>query len=802
MDDLTRERETIAAFEELLEVPEAGRDAWLDQRTAGNPQLRARLDALREADQRATLRTGAAVETLDEEEPPERVGVYRIAERIGRGGMGAVYRGERDTGDFDHVVAVKIIKPGLLTEGLVERFRRERQTLASLLHPNIAQLYDGGETEDGSPFIVMEYVDGLPLLHWVEEHKADRAVRLRLFRDICAATAFAHRNLIVHRDLTPSNVLVTADGTVKLIDFGIARPPQEARAQPSDGETVSDGPSIRHLSLTPGFAAPERMVTSEVTTLADIYSLGRLLNALIPASQADAEFKAIVDRATAPEPKDRYPTVEALAADLEAWRNEMPVAAFGGGKRYRFAKFVRKHRVWVGAATAASLGLLIALGVTLAANVRAERARVEAETRFEQTRAIAKAMLFDAYDEVSRVNGATEARVILAQTGLDYLNALAAIENAPVDVRLEAGRGFIRLSQLIGGEGAAELGRVADGKELLARGEAILAQLHADYPDNPEVQNAIAELWLADVADTLYNDNDPAAARALSEQVVALLDADPTRDAQTARQYALALQAIGDSYGWEDQYPLARDTLMRADNFVSTLPEALAADEGVRNVHSAVLRLLGEAHHNVDEEPEARAAINRAIEINRSLARESDNAPSAVRKLAISLWYSAVVYRTEGEQENARADIEEAAQLARSLRDSDPASSGAARLYGVVGEVRAQILGDLGRYQESFAATEEVVDVFRHLVELSDGAVGQRRGLAVVLNTAGGNFYNGGAYGRACNAWREAKSILEALDAEGALAELDRNETLAETRNYYTKSCEGGPPRAGLGEEL
>lgn len=800
MDELALERAAIALFEEMLEAPEAERAAWIANRAADNPELRTRLEALRQADLRATLRTGAAVDVLDDEPAPERIGAYRIVERIGRGGMGAVYRGERDAGDFTHVTAIKVIKPGLLTPNLIERFRRERQTLASLRHPNIAQLYDGGQTADGSPYIIMEFVDGLPILQWAETHNADIAMRRRLFLDICAATAFAHRNLIVHRDLTPSNVLVTADGAVKLIDFGIARPPEQAPASAEPGSPSQHAPSIRELSLTPGFAAPERMVSAEVTTLGDIYSLGRLLTALIPQAGEDTELRAITARACAINPNDRYPTADALGADVEAWGQQRPVAAMNGGALYIGRKFVRRHRVGVGAAASLFVGLVLALGATLAANARAERAATEAEARFQQTRAIANAMLFDAYDEVSRVTGATRARVILAETGLDYLDALAADADAPLDVRLEAARGFMRLSSVIGGGGASELGRVADAGVLLTRGEAILEDLRRLYPEHAGVKAAFAELLTTRSGDALYNDHDPVRGRALAEQALALLGDDPERDIETARLYGVALQAIGDSYGWEDNYQEARNVHSRAEQFIANLPEAVREAQGVRNVRSANLRLLGEAHHKLGEEREARSALERAVAINRTLVSEDPDSPTLVRKLAASLWYSAVLHRSAERDAQAQAAIEESVALARRLKDRDPADAGALRLYGMVSEVYAQVLADRRLYRESFATTEDAVGVYRELVELADGSPGARRGLAMVLRTGGGNYYNGGAYGRACGAWREAKSILEGLEREGALSQTDRNNSLAEMTDFVRRSCDNGPPRRGVGD--
>lgn len=798
MDELSLERAAIALFEEMLEQPEAQREAWIAQRAGDNPELRTRLEALRQADLRATLRTGAAVDVLEEEPAPERIGAYRIVERIGRGGMGAVYRGERETGDFRHITAIKVIKPGLLTENLIERFRRERQTLASLRHPNIAQLYDGGETSDGSPYIIMEFVDGLPLLQWADQHNADRATRRRLFLDICAATAFAHRNLIVHRDLTPSNVLVTADGVVKLIDFGIARPPEALPAAAEPGSPSPHAPSIRELSLTPGFAAPERMVSADVTTLGDVYSLGRLLAALMAADAEQWELRAIIARACAVNPQDRYPTADALAADVEAWGQSRPVAAVNGGPPYLAGKFVRRHRVGVGAAASLFIGLVSALAVTLAANARAERAMAETEARFQQTRAIANAMLFEAYDEVSRVTGSTRARVILAQTGLDYLDALAADENAAVDVRLEAALGYMRLSAVIGGGGASELGRVADAEALLERGEAILNDLRIRYPDHAGVRAAVAEMLARRSGDALYNDHDPGRGRALAQEVLTLLADNPRQDAETARLYAVALQAIGDSYGWEDNYQEARTAHQNAERFIAELPDELREAQGVRNVRSANLRLLGEAHHKMGEEDAARAALARAVEINRTLVAEDPDSPTLIRKLTASLWYSAVLHRSNGRDALALAAIEEAVALARRLKDRDAADAGALRLYGMVSEVYAQVLADRRAYAQSFAMTEEVASVYRALVELADGSPGARRGLAMVLRTGGGNFYNGGAYGRACAAWRESKEIMETLQREGALSQTDLNNSLAEMRDYVARSC--SPPRRGLGD--
>lgn len=793
MDELYVEREAIALFEAMLQVDPAARADWIDAHSEGNPALRARLTAMRAADMRAQLRTGAATETLDEEPPPERIGAYRITGLIGRGGMGSVYRGERMTGDFAHVAAIKVIKPGLLSEQLVARFRSERQTLAQLSHPGIAQLYDGGETESGAPYIVMENVDGMPLLEWASAHAPTLAERLRLFREICAAVAFAHRNLVVHRDLTPSNVLVTRDGSAKLIDFGIAKPADT-------GAGGADTPSLASLSLTPGYAAPERMASAQVTTAADIYSLGRLLRKLIPEDQS-RELAAIVARATAPAPLDRYPTADALVGDVQAWANGFPVEAIGRGRRYAAAKFIGRHRLGVALATTALVLLVAALGATLLANARAETARGEAERRFEQTRAIAKTLLFETFDEVSRTPGSTRARAMLARTGLNYLDALAADPRAPADVKLETARGYVRLAQVTGGGQSSHYGLTRDSDALLAHAATIYTALEPGHAGEPEFRKAKAALLLEQAGSNLYTNNAIALARQQALAAQGLLRGIASADADAAATYALAVQAEGDSFGWDDDYAAALPIFQRAESFIAGLPAGLADGRRVLSVRSSNLRLLAEASHKLKREEAAVAAIERAVAINRLLNKRIPDDPVLVRKLVSSLWYRAVVLRTLGRDAAARASIEEAVTLARGAMNRDSTDAGATQLFSVVAEVHAQVLADLGQYAESNKVGEELTAVHRRNIRLSGGAAGTIRSMTTALATRGANYYNGGYYAEACTVWREGLANFAMLERSGKMTETDRRNGYPEMRSRVAKACDNGP-RAGLGPRL
>lgn len=463
------ERQALDLLETALDVPPGERAAYIAGKEGVDDSIRARALSLLSA-QRAgedAIRTGGAADYGGDALPPETIGAYAIGERLGRGGMGAVYLARRTAGDFEHLAAVKFIKPGLLSESLIERFRSERQVLANLLHPNIAQLYDGGETDDGAPYFVMEYVDGVALPRWVQERAPSADTKLSLFLEICDAVQFAHQNLVIHRDLTPSNVLVTQRGQAKLIDFGIAKPPTLDDGQ--DGQ----GASIGTLSLTPGFAAPERAHSSAANTLTDIYSLGRILETLAPRD-AGRELRAIIAKAAAADPRERYATVRALGDDVRRYQSGFAVQAYSQSNSYRLAKFLRRNIVPVAALSALFLALAGGLVATSIAYQQADAARADADARFEDLRALAKFQLFDLYDQMSRVAGNTQARGDLANEAQRYLSQLASRSDAAPDVQIDTINGYIRLGRIMGVPSRPSLGEPKTAAAHLRTAEALL----------------------------------------------------------------------------------------------------------------------------------------------------------------------------------------------------------------------------------------------------------------------------------------------------------------------------------------
>src|SRR5579883_617676 len=372
-----------ALFEAAVTIPSVERARWLDEHCGGDIELRRELERLLAADAIAEGVLEHASELLagnmtDAIEMPQRFGIWRVLGALGAGGMGSVWLAERDDGQFHQRAAIKQV--AFPTPGLLRRFREERQILARLEHPGIARLIDGGVDEKGCPWLAMEYVEGMPITQWVRVQHLNTRATVELILRICDAVQFAHRNLIVHSDIKPSNILV-ADGTPKLLDFGIAK----VLAQ-DDAERTRTMAQL----LTPDYAAPELLAGGAITTSVDVYALGVLTGATIkpPSAVIDdtlpdakarrravhGDLDRIVLTAMALEPARRYASVEALSADLCNWLAGRAINARGHGRWYRLGKFVVRHRAGTAAAMLIFAALLVA---TLYSTHQARIARMQ-----------------------------------------------------------------------------------------------------------------------------------------------------------------------------------------------------------------------------------------------------------------------------------------------------------------------------------------------------------------------------------------------------------------------------------------
>jgi serine/threonine protein kinase len=366
-----RLRQVRALFDAVMDQPTTERLAYLDQATQADTALRQEVRELLSADNDTQDRFVGM-----------RLGPYEIVRLIGRGGMGAVYEAVRADDSFRKRVAIKLVSGGMDSELTLGRFRRERQILATLAHRHIATLLDGGIAPDGRPFLVMEYIEGTPLTEWCDSHRLSIRDRVELFRQVCDAVQHSHTNLIVHGDIKPGNILVTADGTAKLLDFGIAK---LVGADAGDESMPLTRGGVR--PFTPEYASPEQIRGAPLTTASDVYSLGVVLFELCVGSrphgttseapapgrrQLVGDLDTIVLKTLSAEPERRYASVAALSDDLGRYLGGLPVEAQRDWAGYRLKKFVQRNRGVV----AISLLLLAALVIgTVTTLVQARRAR-------------------------------------------------------------------------------------------------------------------------------------------------------------------------------------------------------------------------------------------------------------------------------------------------------------------------------------------------------------------------------------------------------------------------------------------
>jgi len=364
-------REIDAVVTAAMELPESEQDAWVARECAGRPELQAEVQSLLRAHRSA----GVFLEPHTNE--GRRVGPYRLVEPVGVGGMGSVYLAEREDRQFQQRVAIKLMGAGLeMRPEAVRRFLEERQILAGLAHPNIARLLDGGYTEEGTPYIVMEYIDGTPVTEYCEQHRLDVRARLRLFLQLTEGVRYAHQRLVIHRDIKPANILVTRDGIPKLLDFGVARL--------EDQDAGRTHTMVR--ALTPDYASPEQIRGEAITTASDVYSMGVLLYELLAGCRpyrftsrqpheierviceqepekpgVSSDLDNIVLMALRKDPQRRYGSVEQFAEDIRRFLEDRPVIARKDTLGYRSIKFVRRNRLGVLAATLIFVSLLVGI---------------------------------------------------------------------------------------------------------------------------------------------------------------------------------------------------------------------------------------------------------------------------------------------------------------------------------------------------------------------------------------------------------------------------------------------------------
>lgn len=469
--------------------------------------------------------------------PGDMIGAYRLVLPLGRGGMGEVWLADQADGRITRQVALKLPTQVQHLEVWRRRFQRERDILAKLTHPNIARLFDAGVDEKlsrigiGQPYLALEYVEGKPLNEYVDAKLLPIAARLKLFRQVLAATTHAHQHLVVHRDLKPGNILVTASGEVKLLDFGIAKLIDDAATQTTDDSRAAQHQSVTELTriggrvMTLRYAAPEQVTGEAITTATDVYALGVILHELItglspyratreakrlseaaltdePTSvpsalhfslddihkrglrsarqltnQVAGDLDAIVLKAMRKQPDERYLSVTALDDDVRRHLEGSPVHARKGTWRYLAGRFVMRHKIPM---VAAALVLITIVGGLIVVDQErrvavAERER--AERHFKSVRTLANSLMFDVHDQIDHLSGATKAKQVLAENASKYLDQLSTESTLDTGLSIELAKAYERLASIQGQVDAANIGKPAEALKSYQRAAQLLIPL-------------------------------------------------------------------------------------------------------------------------------------------------------------------------------------------------------------------------------------------------------------------------------------------------------------------------------------
>ena len=501
---------TKAVFEQVDGLPRVEVTAALDRLCAGDGELRGDVERLLENCEGTDEFIGEAIrheaellQDRPQHELPERIGPYRIVRRIGQGGMGAVFEARR-VDDFQKTVAIKVVKQEFDSDYARVRFQQERQLLAMLEHPWIARLLDGGETESGSPYLVLEHVKGLSIGKYCEGRP--REEKLRLFVKVCQAVEYAHRNLIIHRDLKPGNVLVTEDGDPKLLDFGIAKLVDTSGAMTQT--------AAANMAFTPDYASPEQVRGRAISTASDVYSLGVILYQILTERKPyrlDSATPLEMDRAVcieppAPpmlgdeldhiilmalrkEPERRYTDVRSFGADIERYLANKPVSARPESRWYVARKFVARNRWGVTAATLIATIAAMGFFFTLREKQRAERS-------FGEVRQLANKFLFDFDNAVQDLPGSTKAREMVVKTATEYLNRLSQDARGNHELEAELAAGFEKLGDVQGSVSAPSLGRTKDALASYYRARGLWQDVLAARPTDAKALKSFAAVVL------------------------------------------------------------------------------------------------------------------------------------------------------------------------------------------------------------------------------------------------------------------------------------------------------------------
>jgi len=705
-----------------------------------------------------------------------RIGAYQVVEQIGVGGMGEVYRAFRADDQYRKQVALKVVRAGQDSGFVINRFKNERQILASLDHANIARLLDGGTTEDGAPYFVMELIEGESIDQYCKNHKLQINERLGLFLQVCSAVQFAHQRLIIHRDIKPGNILVMAEGTPKLLDFGIAK------ILDVDAAVGQLEPTVTVFRmLTPAYSSPEQIKGETITTASDVYSLGVVLYELltgyspyrvttrttqelarlvcefepekpstavlrkeiagadsnlqtssplsglhdVPAEKLSRGLRGDLDNiilmALRKEPQRRYASVEQFATDIRRHLDDLPVIARKDTVRYRTSKFITRHKAGVLAAASVAIILLVALVVTFreariareqAALAREQRAR--AERRFNDVRKLANSLMFEIHDSIKNLPGATMARELLVKRALEYLDSLSQ-ESADPALQQEIAAAYERIGDVQGYNGMANLADFSGASASYAKAMAIREALAATSPNNTNLRADLLGAYFR-AAGAFENTGD--------------FDSD-LRTLQKAESLAATLPSGASDrqqqFNMSGIYYYKGRALEKAGNFSSALENyqhAVSLMEPLASVpqagpiapyYLAGQRIaLGKVLAELGKTAEAVAIAGQGLSLAKKLSQDNPANAAAREGLASHCDDSAEILEANGDMEGALRLLREAKKIYQEIISIDPGDKMAQENLAWTDLNTAEVLLPQGKVTEAASMVHAALPTFQN----------------------------------------------------------------------------------------
>lgn len=729
-------------FEAAVRLPAAQREEFL-VRECDNPALLAELSSLLRCDdyagdmlEGAITREAALFLERQALRPGDRAGQYRILAVLGHGGMGEVYLAERADGKFTRQVAIKVIYGGPDREATAARLQQEYRILASLEHPNIARMVDAGAARSGLPYFAMEYVAGEPIEEYCEKRHLTVAERLRLMLPVCDAVHFAHQNLIVHCDLKPRNILVDQHGNPRLLDFGIAKMLGDAT---SNGDTAA-------FMLTPEYASPEQARGGAVSTATDIYSLGailyRLLTGVAPHQlegknpieslkavcedpvrrpsqirpELSRELDDLVRMAMAPEPSERYRSADRLAADIENWLANMPLAARRDTALYRSTKFIRRH--WIAVSTSAAAVLTLA-AVASVATWEARRA----ERRFADVRHLANVSLLDIEGAMHNVAGTTKARLLAIRTAEEYLERLSNEAGGDAGLSRELAAAYEKLGDILGNPEAGNVGNAADAVQRYRQAESLLESLHAGSSGSLN-----DELTLAGILNKLTAVESRTArqdgARRDSDAALSLASKIAQAAPKDGRAGHLLASAMMNKAGLEmngREFASGEKHMQTALAIETNLAE-LSDSRADRISLAGAYRIAGTQLERLHEYDRAMEMCSRAAVLYGGLAAEDPNDPKVKRNRMIALTTVGSIQTELADNRKmefalAIATQRQAWAIASEAAAVDPANAEALSDLSAVAIRLGHTLADAHRYREALPLLDRSISASNELVQ-------------------------------------------------------------------------------------